>query len=59
MGTIRIFLLFNCQTPGLAICIHAGIDIGLPDKVHCPPEKSAAMLREVRPEKCILAHMGG
>ncbi len=52
-------LIDRASELGLAICIHAGIDIGLPDKVHCPPEKSAAMLREVRPEKCILAHMGG
>lgn len=43
----------------LIISIHAGVDIGMPWKVHCPPERSARMLREVRPPRCVLAHMGG
>ncbi len=47
-----------CQLD-LIISIHAGIDIGLPDKVHCPPEKSARVLKEIRPQNCVLAHTGG
>nr|MBQ8253618.1 amidohydrolase family protein [Lachnospiraceae bacterium] len=43
----------------LAIMVHAGIDIGLPDPVHCPPEKSLKIIRELQPPKLILAHMGG
>ena len=46
-----------CQE--LVISIHAGIDIGMPDKVHCPPDKSARMLDLLHPQKLVLAHMGG
>lgn len=44
---------------GLAIMVHAGIDIGLPEPVHCPPEKSLAVIEQLKPPKLILAHMGG
>ena len=43
----------------LAIMVHAGIDIGLPEPVHCPPEKSLEMIEQLQPPKLILAHMGG
>lgn len=43
----------------LAIMVHAGIDIGLPEPVHCPPEKSLEIINELQPPKLILAHMGG
>ena len=44
---------------GLMILTHAGIDIGLPDPIHCPPEKMRKVLDTLKPEKMILAHMGG
>lgn len=51
---------------GLIISIHAGVDIGLPDIVHCPPNEALQMLQYVEehakhPEeaKIILAHTGG
>ncbi len=43
----------------LVIMVHAGIDIGLPEPVHCPPEKSLAIIEQLQPPKLILAHMGG
>ena len=43
----------------LAIVVHAGIDIGLPNPVHCPPEKAAEVIDELQPPKLVLAHMGG
>lgn len=43
----------------LVIVVHAGIDIGLPNPVHCPPQKAAAVIDELRPLKLVLAHMGG
>lgn len=45
----------------LIVIIHAGLDIGLPDPIHCPPEKTAQMLSQIENEnaKIILAHMGG
>lgn len=46
---------------GLIISIHAGMDIGLPDPIHCPPERSAHMLNQIdsADAKIILAHTGG
>lgn len=46
---------------GLIVVIHAGLDIGLPEPVHCTPKKAADMLNQVDNEnaKIILAHTGG
>ena len=44
---------------GLIIVTHAGVDIGFPDTVRCTPERALKVLREVKPEKLVLAHMGG
>lgn len=44
---------------GLIISVHAGFDPGYPDCVHCPPDFAAEVIDEVRPEKLVLAHMGG
>lgn len=48
----------------LLVTIHSGIDIGLPQPVHCPPDRAAAMLKAVAadhagPARIILAHTGG
>ncbi len=45
----------------LIVSIHAGLDIGLPDPIHCPPERAAKMLEQIDPSnaRIILAHMGG
>lgn len=44
---------------GLIILTHAGIDIGLPEPVHCPPDKMRKVLDTLKPEKMVLAHLGG
>ncbi len=44
---------------GLVIITHAGVDIGFPDAVRCTPERVRNVLREVKPEKLVLAHCGG
>jgi len=44
---------------GLIILTHAGIDIGMPEPVHCPPDKMRKVLDLVQPKKMILAHYGG
>ena len=36
-----------------------GVDIGLPQPVHCPPEKMRRVLDKIKPEKMVLAHCGG
>jgi len=44
---------------GLIISTHAGVDIGFPDTVRCTPKRALKVLREIKPEKLVLAHMGG
>ena len=44
---------------GLIIVTHAGIDIGMPEPVHCPPDKMRKVLDKIKPEKMVLAHLGG
>lgn len=44
---------------GLAVMVHAGVDIGLPNPVHCTPKMARAVIDAVQPEKMILAHYGG
>ncbi len=43
----------------LAIVTHAGFDVGYPEVTHCTPKRTLDMLKEVKPEKMVLAHMGG
>ncbi len=43
----------------LIIVTHAGIDIGLPEPVHCPPDRMRRVLDQVKPAKMVLAHYGG
>lgn len=44
---------------GLIISVHAGFDPGYPQCTHCTPKRTYDMMREVKPEKLVLAHMGG
>lgn len=43
----------------LIILTHAGIDIGLPDPVCCPPDRLRFVLDKIKPQKFVAAHMGG
>lgn len=44
---------------GLIILTHAGIDIGLPNPVHCPPDKMRKVIDVIHPKKMVVAHYGG
>lgn len=44
---------------GLIVLFHAGVDIGLPPPVHCPPERLARVLDAVPSLIAIGSHMGG
>jgi uncharacterized protein len=44
---------------GLIVLFHAGVDIGLPPPVHCPPERLARVLDAVPELQVVAAHMGG
>ncbi len=43
----------------LVIVTHAGMDIGLPEPVHCPPDKMRKVIDIIKPNKLVLAHYGG
>lgn len=45
----------------LIVVIHAGLDIGLPEPIHCPPKRTVNMLKQIENPnaKIVLAHMGG
>lgn len=44
---------------GLISVIHAGVDIGFPKNIHCNIGHIQKVIKEVAPEKMILAHYGG
>ena len=44
---------------GLYIMVHAGVDIGLPEPVHCRPDHIIEVVKETGSDRLILAHMGG
>lgn len=48
-----------CVKHGLIILFHAGFDIGLPEPVHAPPDKLAAVVERFKGLTVIAAHMGG
>lgn len=44
---------------GLIVLTHAGWDIGIPHHNYCTPRQVQRVMREVAPDKLVLAHMGG
>lgn len=44
---------------GLVVVLHAGIDVGLPETVHCTPARLLAVYDILRHGTVVLAHMGG
>ena len=43
----------------MLILVHAGVDIGLPEPVHCTPKMALDVVKETACSKLILAHFGG
>ena len=44
---------------GLIVSVHAGQDPKCPDDIHCTPGMALEVIREVQPQKLVLAHFGG
>lgn len=44
---------------GLAVMIHAGLDIGIPGHNYSSPQQILNVMKEIQPDKLILAHLGG
>ena len=52
-------LISYASERGLVIVTHAGFDIGFPGIEHSIASRISSMLRQIKPEKMVLAHMGG
>lgn len=60
MDDIRYLRILEAATEeDLVISVHAGVDIGLPEPVYATVEKILHAIRETKPEKFVLAHLGG
>lgn len=56
----RMFPIYErVADAGLIALFHAGLDIGLPDPIHAPPERLARVLDRVPNLTVIAAHFGG
>ncbi len=44
---------------GLVVLVHAGVDIGLPEVVHCTPAMAREVSEETEADRLVLAHYGG
>ncbi|MFZ5975243.1 MAG: amidohydrolase family protein, partial [Bacillota bacterium] len=56
----RMFPIYEaCVKLGLVIVFHAGVDIGYPDPVHCPPHRFRRVAERVDTSRFVLGHMGG
>ena len=49
---------YACEL-GLILLVHAGSDVSMPEAEYAMPGHILPLLRECRPDKMILAHMGG
>ena len=56
---LYLHILEEAESLGLYTVVHAGIDIGFPDCVHCSPSRIATVLQTLHPTHLILAHTGG
>lgn len=55
----RLDEIYECITEAeLPVIFHAGYDCMSPELIHCPPERSANMLKRHPKMKVILAHLG-
>ena len=56
---LMLNIIAEAESLGLYTTLHAGIDIGYPDDVHCPTTQTRHMVDELHPTHVILAHTGG
>ncbi len=60
LADIKMMRIIDCASElGLVTLIHAGIDIGIYDHNYADVRQILKVIDEVRPEKFVLAHMGG
>lgn len=57
---IRYKRIVSCaEELGLITVVHAGVDPLSANDVHCTPQMASELIDDVKPEKLVLAHMGG
>lgn len=56
---LMLNIIAEAESLGLYTTIHAGIDIGYPDDIHCPTTRTRHMVDTLHPTHVILAHTGG
>ncbi len=56
---LMLSLLEEAFSLDFIVSVHGGIDIGLPEPVHCTPDMCEKVLDKLKPKKLILAHTGG
>lgn len=57
---IRYLRIVECASEnGLVVLTHAGFDISFPGADHAAVPRIRSVLRQIRPDKLVLAHMGG
>lgn len=52
-------IIDEAESLGLYTTLHAGVDIGYPDPVHCSPTHAKRLVDTLHPTHVILAHTGG
>ncbi|MFA6865905.1 MAG: amidohydrolase family protein [Clostridia bacterium] len=52
-------ILSACKDLDMIAVVHAGLDVGFPDMVHCTPKRAKAVIERVGGGKIVLAHLGG
>ena len=51
-------LVYYAECNNLITLTHAGLDYGYPYDVRCSPARALNLIRDVKPERLVLAHMG-
>lgn len=60
MDDIRYLRILDAASAeDLVVSVHAGVDIGLPEPLYASVERILQAIRETKPEKLVLAHLGG
>lgn len=52
-------ILDRAAEQGLIVSVHAGLDVGLPEVVHCTPKRVEKVLQRIDSGVLVMAHMGG
>lgn len=52
-------ILSAAKDNDLITVIHAGLDVGYPEPIHCTPKMALSVMKRVGGGKIVLAHMGG